>query len=201
MKKLIISLSASILISSCGGPNGTSVETDGILPGEHRVFITKSSSIKADFSSSGSNGLVGADKLCDTYAKAAGLELTYKAILSDGSTMAKNRLVFIGSIYTVTGSIKTKVAESSVELWNADTVPLLSKIDWNEDGMSVSSGNVWTGSNSDGTIDGDHCDNWTDVSAGNGHLGDVNETGQKWISNQSLVCNGTTAHLYCISQE
>jgi hypothetical protein len=201
MKNLIILISVSIIFTSCGGADNDTVEIDGVLPSEHRVFITKNSSIKADFSSSGLSGLAGADRLCDTYAQAAGLTKDYKAILSDANIMAKDRLVLTGSIYTVSGSIKIKVAESSVELWNADTVDLLSKIDWDEDGKSVSSANVWTGSNADGTIDGDHCDSWTDTSAGkNGQLGDVDETGQLWISKQSLTCLSTVAHLYCISQ-
>jgi hypothetical protein len=199
MKKILIIISASIIFISCGGADNNTVDIDGVRPTEHRVFITKAGTIKGDFSSSSTTGLAGADELCNTYADAAGLTKDYKAILTDGTNTAKDRLVFTGAIYTVTGSEKRKVADSSVELFNADTVPLLSKIDWDEDGMSVSSGNVWTGSNTDGTNDGAHCTNWTDATTGTGNAGDVNETGQKWIDNNPLACT-STAHLYCISQ-
>ena len=199
MKKILIIISASIVFISCGGADNNTVDIDGVRPTEHRVFITKAGTIKGDFSSSSTTGLAGADELCNTYADAAGLIKDYKAILSDSNFAAKDRLVFTGAIYTVTGSEKRKVADSSVELFNADTVPLLSKLDWDEDGMSVSSGNVWSGTTSSGTIDALNCTNWTDDTAGNGTIGDVNETGQEWIENTNLVCTGT-AHLYCISQ-
>ena len=200
MKNLIILISVSIIFTSCGGADNDTVEIDGVLPGEHRVFITKAGTIKGDFSSSSTTGLAGADELCNTYADAAGLTRDYKAILSDSDTTAKFRLVFTGAIYTVSGSIKTKVAESSVELFNATPDNILSKIDWDEVGMSVSSGNVWTGANVDGTSDGNDCSNWTVVtSITNGNTGDVNQTDGKWIDNTNLACN-LTAHLYCISQ-
>jgi hypothetical protein len=201
MKNLIILISVSIIFTSCGGADNDTVEIDGVLPGEHRVFITKNGSIEADFNSSGLSGLAGADRLCDTYAQAAGLTKDYKAILSDNDATAKSRLIFTGSVYTVTGSIKTQVAESSVELWNSDTVDILSKIDWDEDGTSVSSGNVWTGTTSSGTSDPNNCDNWTDVtSTFKGGYGDVNQTGQTWIEDGLGQSCALTAHLYCISQ-
>jgi len=200
MKKILIIISASIIFISCGGADNNTIDIDGVRPTEYRVFITKAGTIKGDFSSSSTTGLAGADELCNTYAEAAGLTKDYKAILSDSSTTAKSRLVFTGAIYTVSGSIKTKVADSSVELFNADTVSILSKIDWDEEGMSVSSGNVWTGSNVDGTSDGNDCTNWTVVTSGtNGNSGDVNQIDGKWIDNANLACN-LTAHLYCISQ-
>ena len=211
MKNLIILISVSIIFTSCGGADNDTVEIDGVLPGEHRVFITKNGSIEADFNSSGLSGLAGADRLCDTYAQAAGLTKDYKAILSDDSngneSTAKSRLIITGAIYTVTGSIKTEVAGSGDEFWNSDTVPILSKIDWDEDGNSVSSGKVWTGTTTSGTSDGNNCEDWTEVASNNGSgtsyngtYGDVNViTLGKWIEDTTQPCS-STSHLYCISQ-
>lgn len=199
MKKISFYLCISLLVISCGGPDNGTVEIDGVLPGEHRVFITKNASIDAKFSDSGFTGLTGADKLCLTYAKAAGLKNDYKAILSDGTTSAKDRLVISGSIYVVSGSIKTKIAEDAAALWNASTTSLLAKIDWDEDGRSVASGTAWTGTSQTGTVNTDHCTNWTTTASGNGTVGDVNQIDGNWIDSNTQSCGGT-AHLYCISQ-
>lgn len=205
MKKLIKFIGIGALIYSCGGPDNGTVESDGVLPGEHRIFITKSSSIKADFSSSGLTGIAGADALCNAYAEAASLKKEYKAIISDDTSAAKDRLVFTGSIYTVSGSIKTKVAESSSEFWDSSSSDLLSKIDWDEDGRSVTSGNVWTGTTSSGTSHTENCSNWATSSLSDGSkkggFGDVNQTNDLWIEDGTGQPCSLTAHLYCISQD
>jgi hypothetical protein len=108
-------------------------------------------------------GLSGADSKCQTEATNAGLTGTYKAWLSDATTSAANRLEhFTGQYKLVDGSV---VATS----WNQFTDGILDHaINKTAANGSISSGNVWTGSNANGTTATmrNNCDNWTDNSGG-----------------------------------
>jgi hypothetical protein len=201
MNKKIHYLLISFLIISCGGPDNGAELTDGIASADHRIFVTSSTVDGAMTSGSGSTGLAKADSICATAATNASLKRTYKAIISDSSTHAKDRLVISGAVYVVAGSATTKIAADSASLWNADTTSLLAAIDRDEDGTYTTSVEVWTGSLADGTRELDNCTNWTTASSGtSGDIGNNGNVDAKWLEMASASTCNNSKHLYCISQ-
>ncbi len=191
MQKYLYVLYLFVLVS-CGNP-GTDL-VDGISTSDHRVFITSTLYYPDELGS-----LTQADSLCKTVATNQGLKLTYKAILSDDSTYASNRLEFTGSIYKVDSDGETTlIASTGSDLWNTDTSNLFSSINLDESGAEL---NVtpWTGTNSNGaTSVGSTCSSWSTTS-GSGFVGSTSSTGAAWLENFSYSCSQRHP-IYCISQ-
>lgn len=203
MKNLFISILLLLLLVSCGGPDNGGELTDGISSTEHRIFIT-STTTKGDMSSgTGADGLAKADDICNTTAKAADLQLTYKAVLGTSDFSALNRIIITGAIYVLAGSDATKIADSSTQFWGTSVSDfLLNPINRDENGTYLTNGEVWTGSSSDGTFTGDDCNKWTDATTSyQGDYGDYDKIDDNFISaGLPKNCNDIK-HLYCISQQ
>lgn len=201
MKKTVIFCILLLNIISCGGPENGNTELDGVLSSEHRVFVSSASYDGKFLANSGAlTGLDAADRLCLDLAKAAGLVRNYKAILSSSTKNAKDRLSFTGAVYIVKGTQKVKIVEAGNDLWGTDSKDLLFSINIDESGTTVATGTkIWTGTDSSGTVDTDHCTNWTVNSGATGSYGETDYTDQKWLFTSSSNCS-TQNRLYCISQ-
>lgn len=195
MKTKSLYLLLTLFIVACGQKDSGN-STDGISSSQHRIFIT-SNSYQGDFGS-----ISQANILCNTAARSAGLELSYKAILSDNVSDAINNILLVGEIYIFDASnIKTLITEAGADLWDNDNVTFINPIDKDEYGQPVF-GSVWTGTNGNGYKDvgDDFCSSWiSQSSAVFGRFGEIGPTDMsEWINKGSLNCSAY-AHLYCIS--
>ncbi len=187
-----------MILTACGsGTPGDGSSSDGVNSDDHRVFVT-STSYDGNL-----GGISGADTKCATAATAAGLERTYKAIITtaDADTTAFKRLNFSGAIYTVDASDNSAlVAASGADLWLAETKALLNDINLDENGATVSK-TPWTGTSSDGgVISTSHCSSWTVNSAGtDGEIGDTGRSDDRWVELGLENCSNQNP-IYCISQ-
>lgn len=127
-------------------------------------------------------GLAQADALCVTAAasgsKTSSLTGTWRAILSDETTNAKDRITFVSGAAVKSTNGDTIVASGS-DLW---TGALLAPPAYNQNGLPENSPNgVWTGSNADGTkSSGETCSSWT--GGGTGTAGDSGSLSGGWLN-------------------
>ena len=169
-------------------------------PTFQRVFVT------AIRTPGNLGGLTGADSRCNASAKSSGVPGVYKAILSDPSGNAKDRLAFRLPIRVVSfdGS-SALVASNAAELWDG---MLSAAINRDEKGLMVPPDAVWTGTNVDGALPGDaHCTFWATGSANaSAWAGNAAATNKDWTISEwgpqmytSLSCD-SLARLYCLEQ-
>ena len=146
----------------------------------HRVFVT-SRGYDGDF-----GGLSQADSLCNQNARSAGLDGTWKAILSTRMTAVKSRLTFKGAVVNMQNEL---LARNENDLWDGN---LRNPVRYDENG-STHYTRVWTGSNADGTNDvgprdgeyqGDYCDDdWSsDLPRDEGEAGRSRSRGESWMT-------------------
>lgn len=147
------------------------------------VFVTSSTS------SGGLGGLSGADQTCNNLAMAAGLPGTYAAWLSTNTINAKDR---IGdhTWVRVDGAV---VAKNQADL--IDTM-IQNPINVNENGDTIASTNIWTGTGRDGTYAGPPVETcWsggTGALFGNSAATDIDWTEVGWLPS----CSSQFA-IYC----
>lgn len=177
----------------------------GVEPGEsyHWVIVTSdeysissSTSFPPPFGSI--NGLAGADWHVTLRAFNSGLlpswdgiATPWTAILSDPNVDAVNRFTIAGQVYNTNGD---KVADDSADFWDGS---LDAAIQYDEFGVAVTTNEVWSGSVSFGTWEGESCGCWDD-SSDTGWIGNASITGSPWLSSGSQNCS-STARLYGIS--
>jgi hypothetical protein len=144
-------------------------------------------------------GLDGADALCRGLASAAGLAGTFRAILSDSSEDARDRLFIPAEVIDTTGRV---VAGSAAELWGGS---IRVRIDRDERGMAVTTSILWTGTDADGVADRDptagFCGDWTGATGGV-EAGRTDATDARWVSiygagGSSHACTNMS-RLYCL---
>jgi hypothetical protein len=144
-------------------------------------------------------GLAGADTRCQTLAAAAGLSGSFRAILSDAATSAKDRLQIAGAIRDVTGTL---IATGEADLWDGS---IAARIRMDERGIDQGSQIVWSGTDWDGVRDRDPswtwCGGWTSA-AGGVEAGRTDRTDTGWIdiygaAQPNHACTNTS-RLYCV---
>ncbi len=175
--------------------SGSSNWTVTTRAGQLMIFATT-----ALYSVGGVGSLANADSLCQSQASLLGYGGAYKAILSDDSTNAKDRLTLAYPIVRATDGT-TVVASSN--LFGADLT----------NSIEIAGGTAkytWGGTKSDGTIDTGHtCSSWTS-SAGTTLIGRTDQVTNartsndtSWIGNDYYTtyydCSLNRA-LYCIQQ-
>lgn len=164
---------------------GTGVDNWSVTtrPGQVRGFITTSTY------NGNLGGIDGADAKCQTEAGAFGYSGNWKALISDTTTAAQNRLTME---YPFVRANPTTTVIDSTNLW---TLPL-------NDGFSdTTSLAAWTGTNTDGTYALPNCLNWTSASTTqSGVIGYADRTDYGWVAWQSDACNNNR-RLYCIEQD
>jgi hypothetical protein len=157
------------------------------VPG-HRAFATSTTTVGSF------GGLSDGDDICNQRAAAAGLGGTFRALLSDAATDARDRIVLTGPLRNMVGDV---VATDSADLWDGTIV---GTIDYDENGIELQvAALAWTGSAPDGTAAAD-CVGWTSASnSDNGMQGDLTSTDSTWVANNEGRCN-RDRHLYCVEQ-
>ena len=159
----------------------------------HRIFATSTTY----------NGILGgqagADAKCATRATAAGLNSTWKALISNEFVRASNHVAVNGPVYNMrlgTAGGPQVVAANNAGFWSSTHS---NPINFNEFGDTVSN-NIWTGTQNDGSIIGGFtCSNWT-VSSGNAAFGSSTGTGTSWSNSSSTSC-ATTYPILCIDAQ
>lgn len=199
MKKLS-SIICAIFLASCGGPANEATNSDGVSSSEHRIFITSTTTDGAMTGGVGATGIEKADSLCQTTADNAGLIRDYKAIISTSDNKANQRIIISGAIYTIAGSNKTKIAESSSDFWSASTTNLLNPINRDESENYVTNATAWTGTDEEGNGTDEDCTDWSTNSTGTGDYGDNDEVDAAWVESTTSDNCSNSKRLYCISQ-
>jgi hypothetical protein len=170
------------------GP-GTTLSGSGTTGASwHRAFAT-STTTPGNF-----GGLAGGNGICNDRAASAGLDGTFRALLSDASTDARDRIVLTGPVRNMLGEI---VATDTADLWDGT---ILGTIDYDENGVELQiAALAWTGSAADGTS-ASSCADWTSAESSDfGTQGDLTATDDKWVANNDGRCN-REHHLYCVEQ-
>ena len=156
----------------------------------HRIFVNPT------FSKGDLGGLSGADSDCQSAAQSAGLEGTWKAVLSTSNKTAKTRLDVQGAVVRMDG---TKVADSESDLWDGKIEATVT----NDASGSEVMRSCWTGTDKNGGATGTDCNGWTSAKNGDrATFGYGTNTDAKWIHNKNgyineLPCDIELA-LYCI---
>lgn len=188
-------LSLLPLLWACGGKISSNGEIiDGINSGQHRIFV---SSTDHD---GNLGGVAGADAICATLATTAGLVKTYKAIISDSSVNAKERLLLLGSIVMVRANgNQVVVANTPDTLWDTDNTTLLSNVALDEYGSERVGVTPWTGTAASGVGSLNFCSDWASNSnLLDGDYGSTDSRGPTWLELSFEDCDQLNP-IYCIS--
>lgn len=181
-------------------PVGQSATMSSVfIPPQHVIFSTP-----AKYTGN-LGGLSGADAKCNAFAATGNLTLnlagTWRAILSDSSTNAKDRIRFFSgaSIKNTNGEI---IVADATDLWNG-SLQGLAKFD-NAGAYLGYSAQAWTGSHSDGTKTLQNCSDWTaggGTSGIEGTQGYVESLDSNWLNTANDPCDmgPAKAILYCIN--
>jgi hypothetical protein len=167
---------------------------------EHRgktVFIT-STEFVGDLGGN-TNGIDGADAVCQAHAASGYVPGTFKAWL--GSTSGGPAQRFTQSAEPYRDLNSGKIADNWADLTDGtldNTIQL-------DEQRNVQWGEVWTGveTNGDATAGAfPYCGDWgfaMSIPVNHG-LGLAESTGSSWTKNSSGICDFTTAHVYCFEQ-
>ncbi len=168
--------------SGTGGGTGTVTHK--------RVFVTSGAwNGNLKLSGGGTDGVTGADALCNTSAQAANLGGAWKAFIAPHGGRAEDRIADVGPWYLVNG--KGPVFNNKA---NLSTAPLL-VIGVAETGAINVSKRVWVG---DGTLD---CAGWaSNDSTTQGGNGISSQTqSPQWRNSDASWCSNAQG-LYCLEQ-
>jgi hypothetical protein len=180
--------SSGCTLTSCGTRE---VCVSGSCVLARRVFVS-SATYTAQL-----GGYAGADATCQTLANAAGLGGVWMAWISDGSSSPSARFTRASYAYRLLDG--TTVAASYSALTGGS---LAHAIDRDERAHAVSgTTEVWTATNTDGTLAASACNGFTSSSHGaayavEGISGNADGT---WTNVYEQFCD-RTAHLYCVEQ-
>ncbi len=162
----------------------------------HYIFASNSSFTGGVF-----GNISGADVYCRDIAAAgsasSGLSdaKVWRALLSDSSIDAKNRVDIVGSVKRVVGA--AVIANDAADLWDG---AIGVSVYFNENGVQPSGNSYWTGSTSGGVSSGVDCSGWSDSSAGvTGAYGSRTNITAAWFSASAVPCDAPSWGLYCIS--
>ena len=161
----------------------------------HRVFVS------SDTYRGGFGGLSDGDQKCQNLANAVGADGTWKAILSDYSTAARDRLTIKAPVATWDG---VEVASGKSDLWDSFIDTPIGVTEQNNDVQR----RVWTGTNPDGTRDhvndsfgsGQYCNDWkANAPQFDGEAGSTIRDDYRWLlfNNYEPDCDQSLS-LYCI---
>jgi hypothetical protein len=185
------------LLNDCSTARANCFDPDimdgvNVANGEHRIFVTST------IYSGNLGGYGGACAKCVQRAAAAGLQLTYKAVLSDNFGSAPERIQFHGgAIYKLNQSGQKTAVDLDGYLWNG----IDATVNFDEWGATVGASFPWTGTENWGDpTPANTCDDWRDNDGlfFNGRVGSTTSI-SGWLSVGNSLCN-SSRKLYCISQ-
>jgi len=137
-------------------------------------------------------GVAGADAKCQARANVANLSGTWKAIISDSNTNAKDRLPNV-VFRNLDGKV---IANNKADLFDGNIANFVNKTELG-DGINKE---AWTGTNADGTHSGNNCNNWSDsttqVQGTKGRSSGFKD--HNWIEWGQSNCN-LGGGLYCVA--
>jgi hypothetical protein len=183
------------------GLGDTGLPPDGggaCVPGAKRIFVTNltfTGDLKTE--GMGTDGLSGADNLCNQAAMGASLGGTWVAWMSSTSTHAIDRVRDVGPWYLVDQCTRIFTNKSAIT-----NLGPAARIDMNENGVRPAPRNVWTGTNASGRADNFNCNNWTNNQPTGGYEGTVGaptSTNEFWTRIASNPCS-FRLRLYCFEQ-
>lgn len=165
-----------------------------VPPSEKRLIFATSTVHQGDF-----GGLAQGDAICQSLADAEGLGRTFKAILSDSSTDAKDRFASDSrAIFLV--DLTTRIATGVSDLFDG---AIENPVNVTEDGGSVPTIEAaWTGTFSSGLKSSTQlCLDWTSASATDdgGAIGAPRETDTSFLYIGARFCD-SEEHLYCLEE-
>lgn len=177
----------------------------GLAPGTiyQRLFVTSSSfSISSSTAYPpivGVGGLAGADYNVTFEAYQAGWmpdwdghEVPFRAILSDGTTDARDRLTIAVPIFNMANEL---FANDAADLWHGS---IAHAIRYDPFGQAVPDGiRVWTGTVGYGFKFIETCGNWLNPNV-SGMTGSPSVNNANWLANVPQSCSGS-ARLYAVS--
>jgi hypothetical protein len=168
------------------GEDATSGATStGGVADSHTIFVS-SADIGGDFGS-----LAVADDFCTELANGARLGGSWRAVLSDSTAHARDRITISGPIRNTMGEL---IAESSGDLWDGFIAAPIRYTELGDEFLA----SPFTGTLADGTA-GANCNDWTAGGGASGVVGDAGYASEVWIDSGSGNC-GQSAPFYCISQ-
>jgi hypothetical protein len=180
-------------------PNELSDAGDGGTTGSlrKRVFVTSTVTTGAIATGLlGGNAVQAANQRCQQLANQANLGGTFVAWLSVAGSSAYDRLQDTGPWYLVDRQ-SLVFANKAVIVTVGPNVP----IERDETGKVVAAPiGVWTGTQSNGQVANNTCNNFQSQSSGqNGLMGELDQTTKDWTQAGNENCN-QQLHLYCFEQ-
>ena len=134
-------------------------------------------------------GITGADEKCQVSAQYGGLSGTWKAIVSDSTTNARDRFPEI-PYYNMKGEL---VASGQMDLFDG---VINNRVYIDEYMNEYSNYGVWTGSDQNGIKTASNCHNWGWV-AENGTIGSTAYKSGEWLNLAKNVCSNGNK-IYCV---
>lgn len=183
--------------------NGLDDDCDGLIDEDDpnctskwlRVFATKNLFFP-DF-----GGALAADAICQAAAVAASRSGIFKALVSDSSSNAVDRILNPNNkpwyLYSPTPA---KIAENKTDLFDGSILQAISADEFGNDIKSPKF--TWTGSKEDGTVYEDNtCEDWTTVAGKpKGTRGATDKIDEKWVNQPDGSCQNDY-RLYCFQIE
>jgi hypothetical protein len=203
MRELFACVVLSIGWTACGGgvedPSDQAQAVAASSCGTScKVFIT------SGYYTGNMGGLSGADAICQRLASGAGLSGTYRAWLSSSTVSAASRLYHSPVPYVLVNG--TIVANNWTDLTDG---ALTNQITTTERGV-YEPNSVWTNTNSDGSLTGTSCSDWTSSgSTTSGTFGvpqgpygtaPAGWGPTSWSIYGAAACSSNGLSLYCIEQ-
>lgn len=210
----------SCVASSCQVPMMPMMTVDSGTPGPKRVFITRNG-YPGDLrtAGNGTDGLNGADRLCQLAADSVVLGGTWKAFLSSSTVSAIDRIADVGPWFNLQGQ---RVFHNKAGFLTGP----LTAIEYTERGEPTTStgsfprgATVWTGStatgrpaswtNFSGGTESAQCEDWTFTGMNSigaeyhtGNTGTGNALSPEWMAESSNAAEPCFAQLslYCFEQ-
>lgn len=106
----------------------------------------------------------------------------WRAIMSNSSTNAKDRITFVSGASIKNTHGDTLVANAA-DLWGGT---LLNQPKYSADGVTAAAATIWTGTNSNGTKSASNCLDW-----GSSNSNDVGTVGSSVLTNSGWLVSGT----------
>lgn len=172
----------------CAFPEPDCNDADASISKCFRVFVTS-----GRYRGNEIGNMLSGDATCQDLADTQALGGTWHAWLSSGGTVASLHLNHSSYPYMLLN--KTFIAMN----WNDLTDGTLnSRINIDEEGVSLSPGFVWTGTQQTGGNSGYHCSGWS-TSSGYGTAGNSGQKNYVWTTQLSNACS-SLGRIYCFEQ-
>lgn len=181
-----------------GGGAGGGAGTGGGAAAAKRVFVTNTA-YPSDLAQAGSasDGLAGADALCNLAAQAQNMGGIWVAWLSSSTVAALSRIPEVGPWYVVDSHGQQFLAFNNKA--NLQTSPQTSvSLDERGNEVAAFAWSVWTGTRANGSPAASTCSDWS-TTGGVGVVGLVGSSTSTWTYDHASSCANAN-HLLCFEK-